>query len=69
MVLATNTSALSVTEIAAAVKRPARVLGMHFFNPVPKMKLVEIVRALETGDEAVATAETWPGAWARRRWW
>jgi 3-hydroxybutyryl-CoA dehydrogenase len=57
VVLATNTSALSVTEIAAAVKRPARVLGMHFFNPVPKMKLVEIVRALETGDEAVATAE------------
>jgi 3-hydroxybutyryl-CoA dehydrogenase len=57
VVLATNTSALSVTEIAAAVKRPARVLGMHFFNPVPKMKLVEVVRALETGDEAVATAE------------
>ena len=57
VVLATNTSALSVTEIAAAVKRPARVLGMHFFNPVPKMKLVEIVRALETGDEAVATTE------------
>jgi len=57
VVLATNTSALSVTEIAAAVKRPARVLGMHFFNPVPKMKLVEVVRALETGEEAVATAE------------
>ena len=54
MVLATNTSALSVTEIAAATRRPARVLGMHFFNPVPKMKLVEIVRALETGDAAVA---------------
>ncbi len=52
VVLATNTSALSVTEIAAAVKRPARVLGMHFFNPVPKMKLVEIVRALETGERS-----------------
>jgi 3-hydroxybutyryl-CoA dehydrogenase len=57
VVLATNTSSLSVTEIAAAVKSAARVVGMHFFNPVPKMKLVEIVRALETGDEAVAAAE------------
>ena len=57
VVLATNTSALSVTEIAAAVRRPSRVLGMHFFNPVPKMKLVEVVRALETSDEAVATTE------------
>ncbi|HEY6555349.1 MAG TPA: 3-hydroxyacyl-CoA dehydrogenase NAD-binding domain-containing protein [Vicinamibacteria bacterium] len=57
VVLATNTSSLSVTEIAAAVKRAARVVGMHFFNPVPKMKLVEIVRALETSDEAVAAAE------------
>ena len=57
VVLATNTSALSVTEIAAATQRSDRVLGMHFFNPVPKMKLVEIVRALETGDEAVAIAQ------------
>jgi 3-hydroxybutyryl-CoA dehydrogenase len=58
VVLASNTSALSVTEIAAATRRPRRVLGMHFFNPVPKMKLVEIVRALDTGDEALAaTAE------------
>jgi 3-hydroxybutyryl-CoA dehydrogenase len=58
VVLASNTSALSVTEIAAATRRPERVLGMHFFNPVPKMKLVEIVRALDTGDAAVtATAE------------
>ncbi len=58
VVLATNTSALSVGEIAAATRRPQRVLGMHFFNPVPKMKLVEIVKALETGDEAVeVTAE------------
>jgi 3-hydroxybutyryl-CoA dehydrogenase len=54
VVLASNTSALSVTEIAAATRRPQRVLGMHFFNPVPKMKLVEIVRALDTGDAAIA---------------
>jgi len=54
--LATNTSALSITEIAAAVSLPQRVLGMHFFNPVPKMKLLEIVRGLETDDDAVAAA-------------
>ena len=57
VVLATNTSALSITEIAAATRAPARVIGMHFFNPVPRMKLVEIVRALETGDAAVAATE------------
>jgi 3-hydroxybutyryl-CoA dehydrogenase len=55
VVLATNTSGLSITEIAAAAKRPGRVAGMHFFNPVPKMKLVEIVRGLETSDATVAT--------------
>lgn len=49
-VIATNTSALSVTEIAAAVPRPERVGGLHFFNPAPLMKLVEVVRALQTGD-------------------
>jgi len=58
VVLATNTSSLSITEIAAATRRPRRVVGMHFFNPVPKMKLVEIVKALDTSDEVVAvTAE------------
>jgi 3-hydroxybutyryl-CoA dehydrogenase len=55
-VLATNTSALSVTEIASAVSRPERVVGMHFFNPAPLMPLVEIVRALLSSDEAVETA-------------
>ena len=54
VVLATNTSALSVAEIAAATRRPGRVVGMHFFNPVSRMKLVEIVRALETSGETVA---------------
>src|SRR5918996_984505 len=55
-VLATNTSALSVTEIAAATVRPERVVGMHFFNPAPLMALVEIVRAELTGDSAFETA-------------
>ena len=55
-VLATNTSALSVTEIAAATTRPERVVGMHFFNPAPLMPLVEIVRAELTADEPFETA-------------
>ncbi|HEY6221661.1 MAG TPA: 3-hydroxybutyryl-CoA dehydrogenase [Candidatus Eisenbacteria bacterium] len=53
-VLATNTSSISVTELAAATRRPARFVGMHFMNPVPIMQLVEIVRGLETSDETVA---------------
>ncbi len=55
-ILATNTSSLPVGKIAEATRRPARVLGMHFFNPVPVMPLLEIVRADRTGDEAVASA-------------
>jgi 3-hydroxybutyryl-CoA dehydrogenase len=55
-VLATNTSALSVTEIAAATSSPERVVGMHFFNPAPLMPLVEIVRAELTSDTAVEIA-------------
>lgn len=54
--LATNTSSLSVTEIAAVVSSPERVVGMHFFNPVAAMKLVEIVRGALTSDDAVARA-------------
>jgi 3-hydroxybutyryl-CoA dehydrogenase len=51
-VFATNTSALSITEIATAVARPSRVIGMHYFNPAHIMKLIEIVRGLETSDAA-----------------
>ena len=57
-VLATNTSALSVTEIAGAASRPGRVVGMHFFNPAPLMPLVEIVRAELTEDGPFETAFT-----------
>jgi 3-hydroxybutyryl-CoA dehydrogenase len=56
-VIASNTSALSITEMAAVLDRPARMGGMHFFNPVHKMKLVEIVRALDTSDETVAAMQ------------
>ena len=55
-VFATNTSSLSVTEIASITQRAPKVVGMHFFNPVHKMKLLEIVRALETDDATIATA-------------
>jgi 3-hydroxybutyryl-CoA dehydrogenase len=55
-ILASNTSSLSITEIASVTYRAKKILGMHFFNPVHKMKLLEIVRALETDDETVAAA-------------
>jgi len=52
-ILATNTSSISITQLAAATDRPDRFIGMHFFNPVPVMKLVEVVRGLQTSDETV----------------
>src|SRR5919109_4434920 len=50
-ILASNTSSIPITSLAAATRRPDRVIGMHFFNPVPVLKLVEVVRGLETSDE------------------
>jgi 3-hydroxybutyryl-CoA dehydrogenase len=58
-ILATNTSALSVTKIAEATQRPERVIGMHFFNPAPVLPLVEIVRTEQSSDEAVHDAYVW----------
>ncbi len=57
-ILASNTSSISITTIAAATSRPAQVIGMHFFNPVPVMKLCEVVRGLSTSDETYATIES-----------
>lgn len=57
-ILATNTSSISVTKLAAATGRPERVVGMHFSNPVPVMQLVEIIAALQTGPEVTALIET-----------
>lgn len=54
-ILASNTSSISITKLAAVTRRPAQVIGMHFMNPVPVMKLVELVRALQTSDETYAT--------------
>src|SRR5438045_8663504 len=60
-ILASNTSSIPITALASATSRPERVIGMHFFNPVPVLKLVEVIRGLETSDETaqaiVALAE------------
>jgi len=55
-ILATNTSSISITGLAAATKRPHQVIGMHFFNPVPVMKLLEVIRAVQTDDATYQTA-------------
>lgn len=56
VVLATNTSSMSITEIGASTKRPDKVCGMHFFNPAPLMRLVEVIRGYSTSDETIKTA-------------
>ncbi len=55
VILATNTSSISITRLAAVTRRPAKVIGMHFFNPVPMMKLAEVIRGLATSQETFAT--------------
>lgn len=56
VILASNTSSMSLTEIATATKRPEKVVGLHFFNPVPLMRLVEVIRGMRTDDETVAVS-------------
>jgi len=57
IVLASNTSSISITKLGALTKRPEKVIGMHFFNPVPVMKLVEVIRGLATSDDTYATVK------------
>lgn len=65
-ILATNTSSLSVTELGAALSRPGRFLGMHFFNPVPASELVELVVAPDTTDETLQAARAWTWALGKK---
>ncbi len=60
VILASNTSSISITKLAALTKRPDKVIGMHFFNPVPVMKLVEVIRGLATSQETFSETRTWP---------
>ena len=57
MILASNTSSISITKLAGVTKKPDKVIGMHFFNPVPVMKLVEVIRGLATSDETYETVK------------
>lgn len=64
-ILATNTSSLSVAAIAAACEQPERVIGIHFFNPAPLMKLVEIIPAVQTSTETIEKATDWIESWGK----
>ncbi len=64
-ILASNTSSISITRIAAATKRPDKVIGMHFMNPVPVMTLVEVIRGIATSDETWRRSKTSPSGWVR----
>ncbi|HWS96269.1 MAG TPA: 3-hydroxyacyl-CoA dehydrogenase NAD-binding domain-containing protein, partial [Candidatus Methylomirabilis sp.] len=58
VILSSNTSSISITKLAAVTRRPDKVIGMHFFNPVPVMKLVEVIRGLATSDATYATVKS-----------
>jgi 3-hydroxybutyryl-CoA dehydrogenase len=66
--LATNTSSISITKIAAATRRPDKVIGMHFMNPVPLMKLVEVIKGLATSEETLATTLELCKAMGKEAW-
>jgi len=65
-ILASNTSSIPIIELAAVTRRPERVVGLHFFNPVPVMRLVEVVRTIRAGDEAIAAARAFAESLGKR---
>lgn len=65
-ILASNTSSIPIIELAASTKRPTRVVGLHFFNPVPVMKLVEVIQTIQSGEEVVAAARAFGEALGKR---
>src|SRR5207247_936082 len=65
-ILATNTSSIPVTSLAAAAAHPEQVVGMHFFNPAPLMRLLEVIAAMQTGERAVAVARAAGEAMGKR---
>ena len=65
--LASNTSSISITRLAAATDRPDRFIGMHFMNPVPVMKLVEMIRGIATDEDTYRRSASWPRSSARPR--
>ncbi len=65
-VLASNTSSIPIVELAAATRRPDRVVGLHFFNPVPVMRLVEVIRTIQSGEEVVAAARAFAESLGKR---
>ena len=67
VLLSSNTSSISITKLAALTGRPDKVIGMHFFNPVPMMKLVEVVRGLATSNETLGRSKLSPRNWRRLR--
>lgn len=68
-VLASNTSTIPISELASVLKHPENFCGMHFFNPVHRMPLVEIVRGEKSSDETIAKVVAGPAKWAKRRLW
>ena len=68
VILASNTSSISITKIASATKRPDKVIGMHFMNPVPVMKLVEVIKGLATSDDTLGTTLTLCKAMGKAAW-
>ncbi len=68
-ILASNTSTIPISHLAQALQRPENFCGMHFFNPVPRMPLVEVIRGEKTSEATLGKVVAWPVKWVKPRWW